>query len=292
MLQAAKQSQTFNMPEGTDIAWCPGCGNFPILATVKKALSGLGLEPQDTVLVSGIGQAAKLPQYLKCHYFNGLHGRALPVATGIKVANPQLNVLVASGDGDVYGEGGNHFIHTIRRNPDITLLVHNNMIYGLTQGQASPTSQEGMVTPVQPRGVFVDPINPVALAISLDAPFVARASAGEPEHLREMIVAAVKHKGFSLVDIFQPCVVFNKLNTYQWFAEHTYHLPESYDPTDKIEAFSRATEEGKFALGVLYRNDSRAVFEEEIGIYEDDKRPLYRRKHSVALVRALLHNRK
>ena len=292
MIQSAKQLNAFDMPEKTDIAWCPGCGNFPILLTVKKVLRDLNINPKNLVVVSGIGQAAKLPQYLKSNYFNGLHGRALPVATGIKVANPGLNVLVTSGDGDIYGEGGNHLIHTIRRNPDITVLVHDNMIYGLTQGQASPTSEEGMITPVQPRGVFVDPINPMALAISLDAPFVARASAGEPKHLQKIIKQAVSHKGFSIVDIFQPCVVFNKLNTYRWFGENTYHLPQNYDPTDKISAFQTATKDGKYALGVLYRNDKRTVFEEEIGIYDDDKRPLYQRATRSSMVRTLLRANK
>jgi 2-oxoglutarate ferredoxin oxidoreductase subunit beta len=292
MLQSSQQHNNFDMSPETDIAWCPGCGNFPILAAVKKSLQQMNIAQQNVVFVSGIGQAAKLPQYVNAHYFNGLHGRALPVATGIKTANKELTVIVASGDGDVYGEGGNHFIHTIRRNPDITVLAHNNMIYGLTKGQASPTSEEGLVTPVQPRGVFVDPINPVALAISLDAPFVARANAGDPLHMQEMITAAIAHKGFSLVDIFQPCVVFNKVNTYQWFQDHTYHLDEEYDPTDRAAAFAQSIEQDKYALGVLYRNDHRAVFEEEIGIYDADRRPLYQRDRKTQIIQALVKERK
>jgi 2-oxoglutarate ferredoxin oxidoreductase subunit beta len=163
---------------GIDIAWCPGCGNFNILETLKLAFSELSLKPENLVVVSGIGQAAKIPHYLKTHFFNGLHGRALPPATAIKVVNPALTVIAESGDGDMYGEGGNHFIHTIRRNPDITNIVHNNMVYGLTKGQASPTSQIGFQTPVQVKGVFLEPLNPLALAISLGASFVARAFAG------------------------------------------------------------------------------------------------------------------
>ena len=289
MLNQSLANTTFDMPHETDVAWCPGCGNFPILRTVKAALADAGVDRQTLTLVSGIGQAAKLPQYLKCNYFNGLHGRALPVATGIKAANPQLTVVVTSGDGDVYGEGGNHLIHTIRRNPDITVLVHDNMIYGLTKGQASPTSEEGLVTPTQPRGVYVDPINPLALAISLDAPFVARTSAGEPQHMQQIIAQAIAHKGFSLVDIFQPCVVFNKTNTYQWFKEHTYIFDESeHDPTDRTAAFARATEDTRYGLGVFYRTDTRAVFEKEIGVYDTDDRPLYRRTPRTATVKALL----
>jgi len=292
MLQNTLHTSQFDMPSQTDIAWCPGCGNFPILRTIKAALQRAEVDQRTLTLVSGIGQAAKLPQYLKCNYFNGLHGRALPAATGIKAANPHLTVIVTSGDGDVYGEGGNHLIHTIRRNPDITVLVHDNMIYGLTKGQASPTSEEGLVTPVQPRGVYVDPINPLALAISLDAPFVARTSAGEPRHMERIIAEAIAHKGFSLVDIFQPCVVFNKVNTYQWFSEHTYILEDDdHDPTDRAAAFVRATEDDRYGLGVFYRNDTREVFEKEIGVYDTDDTPLYARTPKTDAVKALLEQR-
>src|SRR4030042_6421630 len=159
-----------------DIAWCPGCGNFTIWKGLKETLVELNISPQDVVIVSGIGQAAKIPHYIKCHTFNGLHGRALPPATAIKAVNPRLIVIAESGDGDMYGEGGNHFIHTIRRNPDIINIVHNNMVYGLTKGQASPTSQRGFVTSVQINGVINEPFNPVTVAIALDASFVARTS--------------------------------------------------------------------------------------------------------------------
>jgi 2-oxoglutarate ferredoxin oxidoreductase subunit beta len=224
-----------------DIAWCPGCGNFPILKTLKHVLEELQKKPTDIVLVSGIGQAAKIPHYLKTNVFNGLHGRALPVATAIKAANPALTVIAESGDGDMYGEGGNHFIHTIRRNPSITNIVHNNMVYGLTKGQASPTSQRGFVTPVQVSGVYLEPFNPLAVAIALDASFVARAFAGDIEQTKEILKEALEHEGYALVDIFQPCLSFNKLNTVQWFKEHTYYL-EDHDPSDRQKAFEKATE--------------------------------------------------
>lgn len=288
MLQHTLNHGAYDMPETTDVAWCPGCGNYPILATVKKALTDAGVDQRTLTMVSGIGQAAKLPQYMRCSYFNGLHGRALPAATGIKAANPGLTVVVASGDGDVYAEGGNHLLHTIRRNPDITVLVHDNMIYGLTKGQAAPTSPLGLVTPLHPRGVYVDPINPMALAVAMDAPFVARTSAGEPEHMRAIIAAAIRFKGFALVDIFQPCVVFNKVNTYQWFKEHTYILGDDHDPTDRAAAFAVATDPDRFALGVIYRNDTRPVFEKEVGVYDADARPLYERAPHAATVTALL----
>lgn len=292
MITASQIKKDFNVPPEVENQWCPGCGNFPILQTLKKVMQDIDIEAKDITLVSGIGQAAKLPQYFKANYFNGLHGRALPVATGIKASNPKQTVIVTSGDGDVYGEGGNHLIHTIRRNPNITVIVHDNMIYGLTKGQAAPTSQEGLVTPTQPQGVIDEPINPVALAISLDAPFVARANAGDPKEMQEILKQAIEHKGFALVDIFQPCVVFNKVNTYQWFKEHTYYMDEDYDVSDSTLAFAKSLEEDKFPLGVLYAHNRRNVFEEAIGIYNVDDRPLYRRDMNCSVRSALLTSQK
>ncbi|HNS32586.1 MAG TPA: thiamine pyrophosphate-dependent enzyme [bacterium] len=236
-----------------DIAWCPGCGNFAILNVMKKVMKEMNLDARNLVFVSGIGQAAKAPQYLEVNYFNGLHGRALPAAAGIKLANPGLTVIVESGDGCTYGEGGNHFIHTIRRDPDITLLVHNNMVYGLTKGQASPTSQKGFKNPIQPEGTSVEPFNPLGVAVALNASFVARAFAGDTEETKDIIKEAVAHKGFSLVDILQPCVTFNKVNTYKWFKENTYYPGDGYDPYDREMAFKRAIETEKLPLGVIYR---------------------------------------
>ena len=243
----------YDLPPDTDIAWCPGCGNFPILNIVKMALSELDIRPQDAVLCSGIGQAAKTPHYMRVNYFNGLHGRALPPAIAIKIASPKLTVIAESGDGDTYGEGGNHFMHTIRRNPDITNIVHDNMVYGLTKGQASPTSEKGMKTPVQVDGVVVEQFNPIAVALSLDASFVARAFAGDILQSKEIIKKAIAHKGYALVDVFQPCVVFNKQNTYQWFKEHGYYLDEKHDTSDRVKAFEIACDLDKLALGVLYQ---------------------------------------
>src|SRR5512136_2357086 len=202
-----------------DMAWCPGCGNFAILTALKEALSELELKPEKLVMVSGIGQAAKAPHYFKCNFFNGLHGRSLPAAVAIKASNPQLTVIAESGDGCTYGEGGNHFVHTIRRNPDITHIVHDNMVYGLTKGQASPTSRRGFQTPVQVTGVYLEPFNPIAVAIALNASFVARAFSGDMEKTKEIIKKAIQHKGYSLVDILQPCVSFNKINTFKWYRD-------------------------------------------------------------------------
>ncbi|MCB4792275.1 MAG: thiamine pyrophosphate-dependent enzyme [Elusimicrobia bacterium] len=261
-----------------DIAWCPGCGDHAILNILKKVLSELSINPERLVVSSGIGQAAKAPHYFKCNYFNGLHGRSLPVASAIKMSNPELVVIAESGDGCTYGEGGNHFLHVIRRNPDITHIVHNNMVYGLTKGQASPTSQLGFVTPVQVQGVIEQPFNPLAIAISLEAPFVARAFAGDTDKTKEIIKKAVLHKGYALVDILQPCVTFNKTNTFAWFKENTYYLEDAYDPHNKVKAFERATEENKLPLGIFYINEKRTPFENSLAVYKNMKDPLYKRK--------------
>ncbi len=261
-----------------DIAWCPGCGNFSILRSLKGALAELEISPEELVIVTGIGQAAKIPHYLKTHFFNGLHGRTLPPATAIKVVNPELTVIAESGDGDMYGEGGNHFLHAIRRNPDITNIVHNNMVYGLTKGQASPTSQLGFRTPVQVKGVFLEPFNPLSLAITLGAPFVARAFAGDEERTKDILKMAISHKGYALVDILQPCVSFNKVNTFQWFKENTYYIDDSHDPEDRNEAFQASLQEDKLPLGVIYKCTGKKTFEENTGIYDLDQTPLSLRK--------------
>jgi 2-oxoglutarate ferredoxin oxidoreductase subunit beta len=264
-----------------ETAWCPGCGNFGLRKIVLSALSELKLDQKNLVFVSGIGQAAKAPQYMNVNYFNGLHGRALPAATGIKIANPGLTVIVESGDGDMYGEGGNHFIHTIRRNPDITVIVHNNMVYGLTKGQASPTSQKGMVTSIQVEGVFETPINPLALAIALDASYVARGSVGEPELTKELIKNGILHKGFALIDVFQACVSFNKINTHKWFKENTYRI-ENHNPEDKVKAFELALRENPFPLGLFYVNKNKIAFEENLPLYKKNKEPLYKRTNNIS----------
>ncbi|ABE51838.1 2-oxoacid:ferredoxin oxidoreductase subunit beta [Methanococcoides burtonii] len=247
--------------------WCPGCGNFMILKAIKRALAELGKEPHEVLLTSGIGQSSKLPHYLKCNVFNGLHGRSLPPAIGAKVANHELTVLAVTGDGDCYGEGGNHFVHNIRRNPDITLIVHDNQIYGLTKGQASPTSELGMKTKIQNHGVFNTPLNPLSLAISLDCSFVSRGFAGDVEHLTELIKKAIQHKGFSLVDVLQPCVSFNKLNTFKWYSERVYRMEEKdHSPKDRVKAFEKSLEWGeRIPLGVFYVNE-KPTFEDHLDV--------------------------
>ena len=278
----------FDFERTIDIAWCPGCGNYAIRKALLATLDELGLERGKVVMVSGIGQAAKMPQYINTNFFNGLHGRSLPPATAIKACNPELTVIVESGDGDMYGEGGNHFLHATRRNPDITLFVHDNMIYGLTKGQASPTTRLGMKTPVQVEGVFEKPLNPMALAVSLDVPFVARASAADIDRTKEIMKKAILHKGFSLVDIFQPCISFNKFNTFKWFKDNSYYLDDNYDPTDRVEAFRKALEEEPFPLGIIYLNNDRSPFEENLPLYRHDKRPLYQRDFPMNIIRDML----
>ncbi|MGQ9813507.1 MAG: thiamine pyrophosphate-dependent enzyme, partial [Dissulfurimicrobium sp.] len=236
-----------------ETAWCPGCGNFGILDALKKALAACGLSPHEVLIVSGIGQAAKTPHYLNVNVFNGLHGRAIPVATGAKLANPGLTVIAESGDGCMYGEGGNHFLSAIRRNINITVIVHNNQVYGLTKGQASPTSDEGFVTKAQPGGTYSSQFNPLTVAVALGAGFVARGYAGMKEHLAGLIARAIMHRGFSLVDILQPCVSFNKVNTYAWYKERCYELPAGYDSSDRALAFKTALLFGdRIPLGVIY----------------------------------------
>jgi 2-oxoglutarate ferredoxin oxidoreductase subunit beta len=261
-----------------DIAWCPGCGNFMIHRALKGALAELDLEPEQIVMVSGIGQAAKMPQYLRANFFNGLHGRALPAATAIKAVNPGLTVIAESGDGCMYGEGGNHMVHAMRRNPDITCLVHNNMVYGLTKGQASPTTGLGFQTPIQTRGVVAQPFDPLATAVAANCSYVARAFAGDEDRTRGIIRDAMEHRGFSLVDILQPCVSYNRVNTFKWFKDRVYYLGEDHDPADRRAAFERAIENERLPLGVIYRAD-RPTFEASLAPYlEGDMTPLYRRQ--------------
>jgi 2-oxoglutarate ferredoxin oxidoreductase subunit beta len=255
---------------GQTPAWCPGCGNFGILKAFKETMVGLGMEPHQFTIVSGIGQSGKFPHYLRCNTFNGLHGRTLPVATGIRLANHQMTVIAVAGDGDCYGEGGNHFTHAIRRNINVKLFVHDNQIYGLTKGQPSPTSMEGVVAKTQPFGVFSEQLNPVALAVALDCSFVARGFAGDTEHLKMLMKEAILHKGFALLDILQPCVTFNKINTYEWYKKRAYHVEPEYNPEDRTEAFKRALEWGdRIPIGIIYRNN-RPVLEERIPVLKDN----------------------
>jgi 2-oxoglutarate ferredoxin oxidoreductase subunit beta len=274
-----------------DIAWCPGCGNFAILNILKSALQDLDIAPEKLVMVSGIGQAAKLPHYLKANVYNGLHGRALPPATAIKAVNPGLTVIAESGDGDMYGEGGNHLLHCIRRNPDITNIVHDNMVYGLTKGQASPTSQPGFKTPVQVDGVINEPFNPLAVAVALNATFVARAFSGDADQAKEIVKQAITHPGYALVDMLQPCVTFNKVNTYKWFKENTYYVGKGHDPADRPAAFNLALKADKLPLGIIYQHRGIASFEKKLSAYREDQTPVCDREPDLSRLKTLLNSK-
>jgi 2-oxoglutarate ferredoxin oxidoreductase subunit beta len=269
-------SNEFDLDE-VEISWCPGCGNYTALKIMKEALADLGIKPREFVLVSGIGQAGKFPHFIKAQSFNGLHGRYLSAALGIKASNPELTVIALSGDGCTLSEGGNHFLHTIRYNPDIVNVLHNNQVYGLTKGQASPTSQLGFKTKVQVFGVINEPFNALAVAISLNASFVARAFVGDMEKTKELLKKAINYKGYALIDLLCPCVTFNRVNTFQWYKEHSYYIDDAHDPYDQMKAMKLALDTNRLALGVLYKNSIRRPYSENVRIYNEDKRPLYQR---------------
>ncbi len=237
--------------------WCPGCGNFGILMAFKKALIELGLEREEVVLVSGIGCHGKMVNYVNINGFHGIHGRVLPLATGIKLANHNLTVVGFAGDADCYDEGWGHFTHAIRRNINMALIVHDNMVLGLTTGQATSTSQEGFKTKSTPFGVILPMLNPVAHALVSNGTFVARGYSGDMRHLTGLIVEAVKHRGFSFLDVFQPCVTFNYLNTYDWFKERVYKLEEEgHDYTDRQKALEKSFEWGdRIPIGIFYKEE-------------------------------------
>ncbi len=248
-------SKDFDVKEKNQ--WCPGCGNFGLIAALKGAMADLELKQHETVVVSGIGCSSKLPHYVDTYGFESIHGRGLPVASAIKLSNHNLNVVSVGGDGDGYGIGVQHFIHIMRRNYDLTYIVHDNQIYGLTTGQASPTTMLGTKTKTTPWGVVEEPFRPLTTAINGGATFVARGYVGDPAHLKELFKQAIEHKGFAFVDVFQPCVTFNKLNTYPWFQKRVYKL-ENNDVTDKWEALKIAAEDEetdfeKVPIGVFYK---------------------------------------
>ncbi len=277
----------FNVKE--KMQWCPGCGNFGLVTALKGALAELGKKPDETVICSGIGCSGKTPHYINTYGFEGLHGRPVPVASAIKLANTRLTVIAEGGDGDGYGIGIQHFMHIMRRNYDLTYIVHNNQIYGLTTGQASPTSQLGMKTKTTPWGVIETPFNPILTAINTGATYVARGFSGEPGHLKELFKGAIEHKGFALVDVFQPCVTFNRLNTYEWFRERVYKLEEAgHNPKDRKAAREKAEEDGnngykKIPIGLFYKED-KPTYEDSLPQIKD--KPLVEHKLKIDLKKA------
>ncbi len=253
--------------------WCPGCGNFSIWAAFKNAAVKEGWDNTNTALVAGIGCHGHILNFIKLTSFEGLHGRALPVASGLKMANHRLNVFAHVGDGDCLGEGGNHFVHAARRNHNITVLLHDNALYALTAGQTSPATGKGVKTKSTPAGNPDEPIYPMALAIASGATFVARAYSGDMPKLTELIIEANKHKGFAVIDILQPCVTFNKICTSSMYTQNTYYLGKDYDPTNKKEAFEKAHEFGekKIPLGIFYKEEKPSL---EDGFIQISEKPL------------------
>src|SRR5450631_632047 len=247
--------------------WCAGCGDFGVIASLKQAAAEMGLQPKDTAFISGIGCSGKISGYFHSYAFHGVHGRALPVATAVKLANRDLTVIAAGGDGDGYAIGAGHFMHAVRRNPDVTYIVMDNQTYGLTKGQSSPTSAGGYVTSTSPAGNPDTPLNGLALALAAGATFLARGFSAQPKALVVLFRAAVEHRGFSIVEVMSPCVTFNKHNTYEWFKENVYDLTarHDYDPLDRRAAFDVLTRDGGIPLGIIYR-EQRPTFEERCGL--------------------------
>jgi 2-oxoglutarate ferredoxin oxidoreductase subunit beta len=244
--------------------WCPGCGDFGVLNSLVQAVANLEINPKDLLVVSGIGCSSNLPGFIHAYGFHSIHGRAMPVATGARLANTDLTVVVTGGDGDGYGIGLGHFVHAMRRNLDITYVVMDNQIYGLTTGQASPTSMREFTTKSSPYGTKEDPINPIALALVSGATYVARGFSGDPKHLTELIQNGIKHKGFALVDAYSPCVTWNKINTYDYFRQNCYKFNgPTYDPANMDQALAKAREIGpKLPIGLFYENSEKPTYEE------------------------------
>jgi 2-oxoglutarate ferredoxin oxidoreductase subunit beta len=255
--------------------WCPGCGDFGIWLALKQALVQLNPPHEDVVIVCGIGCHGHMCNFIKAYNFEGLHGRPIPVAEGVKLANKGLKVIVIAGDGDTYAEGLNHFLMGIRGNHDITLIVHDNRIYGLTTGQTSPTSEKGRKSKSTPTGSIEVPVNPLALAVAQGGSFVSRGFSADPKQLIELIKAGIQHRGFALIDVLQNCATFNKVNTVTWFKEHTYRLEDikDYKPDNRMKALALALDEKKLATGILYQ-DNREAYDEGAPAEKEELPPL------------------
>ncbi len=268
------------------VDWCPGCGDYGILTAMEKALAELGLEPWKTVIVSGIGCSGKTPHYLYANGVHTLHGRAIPFATGIKLARPDLTVIINGGDGDLLGIGAGHFVALGRRNLDVTVIIHDNQVYGLTKGQASPTLPAGVKTKALPKPNLQDAVNPLALALTAGYTFVARAYALDVNHLKELIKAAITHRGAAVIDVLQPCITYNDVYTPQWYKTRVYRLdgdsrwdPVVREPSERAEKLAKALEKAyewgdRVPVGILYQDTTRPTMEDRLAM----RLPLYREK--------------
>ncbi len=249
--------------------WCPGCGDLGIWMAVKQAVVAKGWKPSDFVMVYGVGCHGHMINFLRSYAIETLHGRPIPVAEGIRLANHSLPVIVVAGDGDTFGEGTNHFVHAARRNMNITMILHDNQVYGLTTGQTAPTAKKGFQSKSTPAGVIEEPVYPLSIALAAGATFVARGFAGDMALTTDLIVQGLNHRGFAFVDIFQPCVTFNHVNTYQWFREHIYTLPPEYVPNNRMAAYEKAMEWGdKIPVGVLYKEE-KPTYEDQVESLHD-----------------------
>lgn len=256
--------------DGYTPTWCPGCGDWGIRVGIKTALNQLGLDPSKVLISFDIGCSGNMNDFLNGYAMHGLHGRAIASAIGMKVARHDLPVVVIGGDGGLYGEGGNHFLHALRGNHDITVIVHDNMVYGLTTGQVAPTASKGYKSKSTPKGIIEEPVNPIVMAITQGATFVSQGFAGDARLTVDLIKQAVTHKGFSLVNILQPCVTFNKINTYQYYLQRAYKLDESYDPYNLTLAVEKSLEvqDEKFPLGVIYKKEKNPYHEQIVQLKE------------------------
>jgi len=249
--------------------WCPGCGNYGIWNGLKAALANQQIAPHQVLIVSGIGCGSKLPDYTHANGLMTLHGRPLPVATGAHLANHDLKIILTHGDGDGYSMGGNHFIHAIRRNIDVVDIYQNNKVYGLTKGQYSPTSDKGYVSKTTLKGAIEHAVNPIAIALGAGATFVSRSFAGDMKHLTWVIEQALQHRGYSLVDVFQPCVSFNKVNTYAWYQQRVYKLEDEkgYDVTNLPAAFKKSLEWGaRIPIGIFYKKEGEPTYKDQLPV--------------------------
>lgn len=267
--------------------WCPGCGNFGIRRALVQALVDLGIPPARVVITTGIGQAPKMNHHVKCNGLDGIHGRALPEGLGAQLVNPEFSHVCIDGDGGAYAEGTNHFLHALRRNPDMLYMVHNNQVFGLTKGQASPTSLTDFTTSTSPDGTKMPAFNPVAVALANHGTWVARGFAGDGDHLTGLIKAGLQHEGFAFLDVLQPCVSFNRVNTYKWYKDRVYHLvEEDHDPHDLYAAFRKSWEFGKrIPIGLFYE-DSRPAFHAQFSVLQ--RGPVTQLRPDLEKIRELL----
>ncbi|MCF6093143.1 2-oxoacid:ferredoxin oxidoreductase subunit beta [Microaerobacter geothermalis] len=252
--------------------WCPGCGDFSVQAAIQRAAANVGLEPENFALISGIGCSGRISGYVNAYGFHGIHGRALPIAQGVKMANRDLTVVAAGGDGDGFAIGLSHTIHAIRRNIDITYIVMDNQIYGLTKGQTSPRSQVGFVTKSTPKGSIESPLAPIEMALTAGAGFVAQSFSSDLKELTELIELGMRHKGFSFINVFSPCVTFNKINTYDWFKENLVSINsiEGYNPSDRIQAMKTVMEHNGLITGLIYQDKEKPSYQNRVVGYAEE----------------------